>query len=174
MTVMSRALAKALAVAIAACLATTGAAQAATWTTTAIPWVLYPDGKLVGPPPQTIEVPPVAWAYAGRSQMVDIFARQQPVFIRVLLQVKAGSVGVALANSDGSGLLSKEMALKPSGQDAEVYFRLRPGGPAGFILLRNHDAEGEAGAAVVKRVQFVREGDLSDDELADALARVPH
>jgi hypothetical protein len=174
MTAMSRTPAKALAVAIAACLSATGAAQAATWATTAIPWLRYPEQKPAGPLPQTIDVPPLAWGYGGRTQMVDLFARQQPVIVRVLLQVKAGSVGVALANADGSGLLSKETALKPSDQDVEVYFRLRPDGPQEFILLRNYDAQGQAGSAVVKRVQYVPEADLTDDELVDVMARFPH
>jgi len=151
-----------------ACLAA-GAAQAATWSTTALPWLRYPDQKPAGPLPQTIDIPPVAWEYAARTQMVDVFAREQPVILRVTLQVKAGSVGVVLANSDGSGLLSKEAALKPSDQDVDVYFRLRPGAPQGFLLVRNYNGQGQAGSVVVKRVQFVREADLTNDELADLI-----
>jgi hypothetical protein len=158
----------AVTVALAACVClTAGAAQAVTWSTTALPWLRYPEEKPAGPLPQTFDVPPVAWNYAARTQMVDMFAREQPVILRVTLQVKAGSVGVAVATSDGSGLLSKEAVLKPSDQDAEIYFRLRPGAPQSFLLVRNYNAQGQAGVAVVKRVQFVREGDLTNDELAD-------
>jgi hypothetical protein len=160
----------ALTLALAACVGlASGEAQAATWSTTALPWLRFPDEKPAGPLPQTIEIPSVAWSYAARTQMVDVFAREQPVILRVTLQVKAGSVGLAMANSDGSGLLSKEAALKPSDQDVDIYFRLRPGGPQGFLLLRNYDAQGPAGSALLKRVQFVREADLTNDELTDVI-----
>jgi hypothetical protein len=162
-------LASTLALAACICLAA-GAAQATTWSTTALPWLRYPEEKPAGPLPLTIDIPPVAWSYAARTQMVDVFAREQPVIMRVTLQVKAGSVGVALANSDGSGLLSKEAALKPSDQDVDVYFRLRPATPQGFLLVRNYRAQGQAGSVVVKRVQFVREADLTNDELGDLVA----
>jgi hypothetical protein len=160
----------ALTVALAACVCfAAGAAQAVTWSTTALPWLRYPEEKPVGPLPATIDIPPVAYSYAARTQMVDVFAREQPVILRVTLQVKAGSVGVALATSDGSGLLSKEAVLKPSDQDADLYFRLRPGGPQGFVVIRNYKAQGQAGSVVVKRMQFVREGDLTNEELADLI-----
>jgi hypothetical protein len=155
-----------LALAVCVCFAA-GEAQAVTWSTTALPWLRYPGEKPAGPLPQTIEIPPVAWSYAARTQMVDVFAREQTVILRVTLQVKAGSVGVALANSDGSGFLSKEATFKPSDQDVDAYFRLRPGGPQGFLVIRNYNAQGQAGLAVVKRVQFVPEADLTNDELTD-------
>jgi hypothetical protein len=161
-------LALTVALAAGACLAAVPA-QAVTWSTTALPWLRYPEEKLAGPLPQTFDVPPVAWNYAARTQMVDVFAREQPMILRVTLQVKAGSVGVALANSDGSGLLSKEEVLKPTDHDVEVYFRLRPDGPQSFLLIRNYNGQGQAGSAVVKRVQFAREGDLTNDELADLI-----
>lgn len=168
MTALFRTPASRLALALAACVCfAAGEAQAVTWSTTALPWLRYPDQKPAGPLPQAIEIPSVAWSYAARTQRVDVFAREQPVILRITLQVKAGSVGVALANSDGSGLLSKEAALKPSDQDVDIYFRLRPGGPQGFLLVRNYDAQGQAGLAVVKRVQFVHEADLTNDELTD-------
>jgi hypothetical protein len=157
-----------LTLALAACVCfAASAAQAVTWSTTALPWLRYPDEKPAGALPQAIEIPPVAWSYAARTQMVDVFAREQPVILRLTLQVKAGSVGVAMANSDGSGLLSKEAVLKPSDQDADIYFRLRPGGPQGFLVIRNYNAQGQAGLAVVKRVQFVHEANLTNDELTD-------
>jgi hypothetical protein len=176
MTAMSRIPAKTLmlnmALGAAFCLAAAGGAQAATWSTTSMPWLTYPGQEPAGPLPQTIAIGPAAWSYAARSQMVDVFGRDQPVILRVVLQVKTGSVGVAMANFDGSNLLSKEAALKPADHDAEVYFRVRPGGPPGFLLLRNYDAPGQAGAVLLKRVQFIREGELTTEELSEILPKV--
>jgi hypothetical protein len=150
------------------------AAHVVPWSLTSLPWLLYPNGKQAGPLPQTIDIPPVAWTNAAHSEKLDVFAREQPVILRVTLRIKAGSVGVALALSDGSGLLSKESVLKPSGEDVELYFRVRPGEPQSFLLVRNYAGQGLTGSVVVKSVQFVREGDLTNNELADLVSRGLH
>jgi hypothetical protein len=131
-----------------------------------MPWFSLPTGDPMGRLPQTVAIPATAWAYGARSDQVDPFGRGQPAILRLDLDVQAGSVGVLLIGIDGSTVLNTEVQLKPENGPTSVYIRVRPATPPGFIVLRNYDAADKAGTVTIRQVSFIREGDLSNEELA--------
>ena len=149
-------------------------AQAAPWASTAMPWTRLPSGEAIGALPQTIAIAPAAWVYAARSARLDAFAKTEPVILRLDVQVQSGSVGVGLVDLTGATLLSKEVPLKPANGATQIFFRIRPTSQPGVIVLRNYDAPGQAGSAVINAAQFVREADLTNDELADIVKQGLH
>lgn len=160
-------------VAVAA-VAAAGPGQASVWTVTNIPWLTVPAGKPIGPLPQTIPIPSKAWEYGARSDRIDALGKTQPMIVRVDLKVRSGVVGVALVSVDGSTLQSKEAPIKAEDGEVQLYFRVRPSSPPGFVILRNYDAEGQAGAVTVQQVQAVQEADLTNDELTAIVKRGLH
>jgi hypothetical protein len=142
-------------------------AGAAEWITTALPWKALPAQKPAGPLPQTFAMPAKAWTYGACSDRTDVFAKTDAVILRVDLAVTAGKVGLSLMSADGAALLSKEQVLTPDKGVSHAYFRLTPSGKPSILVLRNYDDDGRVGSVNISRTQFIRESDLSNQELTD-------
>jgi FkbM family methyltransferase len=116
-------------------------------------WLALPGGQPITADPVVVETPARAWDYGAISVPFDTSLVADGATVSAVLQVQAGVVGVSLALSDGSALVSKEAALRPADGPRRVSFRL----PAGetrpvSILLRNYDDDGAPGRAVVQGV----------------------
>jgi hypothetical protein len=144
---------------------------AAIWSETSMPWSTMPTGDPVGPLPASVRIAPAAYAYSARSERIDFFGKNQPAIIRLTVQIQQGSVGILLVSPDGSTQLSKEAALPAAPTDVEVYFRVRPATPPSLIVMRNYNAPGQAGLVQLKSVEFIREGDLSNEELSSIVKK---
>ena len=140
--------------------------RAAEWVSTAMPWLALPGNQPVGPLPQTVPIPSKAWEYGARSDRIDVFGKSEPIIVRLDLKVQIGQVGVVLMGTDGSTMQSKEVPVKAADGPVQLFFRLRPASQPGFVILRNYDADGQAGLVALQQVQFIREADLTNDELA--------
>jgi hypothetical protein len=144
-----------------------GTAVAATWIDTALPWKALPGMTDAGPLPQSFTIPAKAWDYGAASARTDLFVKSEAVILRLDLEVRTGRVGVAIMTPDGTALVSKERVLTPREGPSRVYFRLAPPAKPGMIVLRNYDANGQAGSVTVSHTQFIRESDLNNDELSE-------
>lgn len=128
---------------------------AAPWVDARAEWAVMPVHTRVALP-YTFAVPSSAYAYAGLSLELRPFVMKAPGLLKVELIVTEGRVGVALVTPDGSALVSKEAALKPSPAVQSVYFEIGPQSPPVALVLRNYDAEGQSGSATVRAVTFAR------------------
>jgi hypothetical protein len=148
--------------------------QAVEWASTSMPWLMLPGGQPIGALPQTVSIPSKAWEYGARSDRLDVFGKTEPTILRLDIKAQTGTVGVVLMGTDGTTILSKETPIKASDGPMQIFFRLRPGAQPSFVILRNYDAEGQAGKVLLQQVQFTREADLTNDELAAIVQRGLH
>jgi FkbM family methyltransferase len=123
------------------------------WSPLPMNWLALPGGRSVTTDPVMIETPPKAWDYGAISTPFAAPLVAGGATVSVVLEATAGVVGVALALSDGSALVSKEAALRPEDGPRRVSFGL----PAGetqpvSLLVRNYDDDGVAGGAVIRGV----------------------
>lgn len=126
-------------------------------------WKALPSQMAVTLPHQFI-LPPVAYAYGGISDLLNLFPAKAPALLKVELVVAAGKVGIALATPAGEALVSKEVVLKPSPQVQVVHFRVGPQTPDAALLVRNRDESGGPGAVTVRAVSLAREAVLPAGE----------
>jgi hypothetical protein len=160
-------------IALAANVALAASARAATWIPTALPWTDSASNKKLPPLPQTVAIAPTAYAYAAESAPIDVFGKASAVILRLDLQVNSGSVGIFRAAGDGKSALSKEEVFKSKG-DVTLYFRVVPTSPPARLTVRNYDAVGQSGQVVIKSVEFIREADLTNDELTEIVKQGLH
>jgi hypothetical protein len=159
----------ALALALGLTLLGGGPAFAAGWIATAMPWTVLPSMKPAGALPQTFAIPSKAWTYGAASARTDVFAKSGAVILRVEMTVASGRVGVSLMTPDGATLLSKERVLQAQSAPAHVYFRILPSAKPGMIVLRNYDDDGRQSSVTVTRTEFIRDSDLSNEDLTEVV-----
>jgi hypothetical protein len=123
---------------------TPGAGSGQRWASLDAVWrSLIPDSPLDSPtPPFVGQLPSKGWDYGVISSVID---PGHPMVIRLSVTVAAGCAGVAMVSPVGDQLLSEEMPVASADGRVEVLLPLSPESGPAAILLRNFDAEGEAG-----------------------------
>jgi hypothetical protein len=137
------------------------------WIDAGAQWILLPGHTPAGPLPQTFAIPAKAWDYAAETEALEPTVTEQPGVLRIQLGDVSGSVGVSLARPDGSALVSKERAVTAGDSGKVVYFRIT--GREGLIavLVRNYNAQGQAGSVAVAGVAYVPREGLSKAQLGE-------
>jgi hypothetical protein len=113
--------------------------------------------------------PELAWDYGAITRVLEPPETGAQI-LRVTAQASAGVVGVSLAKTNGSALMSEERVLTPEKGEMQMYFRMPAGLRPISILVRNYDNDGVKGVVRVKAVDAVEEADL-DPSLAGQVSK---
>ena len=118
--------------------------------------------------PLVFATPDLAWDYGAITRMLEPPAAGA-LILRLTCRAEAGRVGVSLAKTNGSALLSVERPVTPEDGQVTLYFRLPAGLRPASFLVRNYDDPDRTGRLHVEAVEAVAEGAL-DSALAAHVA----